>query len=76
MSKVDTSDLVPGMILASDVYNYNDQLILPEGLRLNDKAITKLTFYSIRSVSIKDEVHKSRPETDSTEGSYSQRNVI
>ena len=73
MSKVDTSDLVPGMILASDVYNYNDQLILPEGLRLNDKAITKLTFYSIRSVSIKDEVHKSRPETDSTEGSYSQR---
>lgn len=73
MSRVNTTDLVPGMILASDVYNYNDQLILPEGLRLNDKAITKLTFYSILSVNIKEESSKSRPGTDSTEGSYSQR---
>lgn len=73
MSRVSISDLVPGMVLASDVYNYNDQLILPEGLRLNDKAITKLTFYSIHTVNIKDEPDKARPGTENTEGSYSQR---
>ncbi|MCR4650454.1 MAG: HD-GYP domain-containing protein [Lachnospiraceae bacterium] len=54
MSRVNTVDLVPGMILEADVYNYNDQLILPEGLVLNDKAITKLSYYAITSVRIKD----------------------
>ncbi len=73
MSKVDTSDLVPGMILASDVYNYNDQLILPEGLRLTDKAITKLAFYSIRSVRIKDIDRSKATAPMHSEDSYAQR---
>lgn len=73
MSKVNTSDLVPGMILESDVYNYNDQLILPEGLRLNDKAITKLTFYSISTVNIKDDSVSNTPIPDFSESSFSQR---
>ena len=73
MSTVNTSVLVPGMVLSSDVYNYNDQLILPEGLVLTDKAITKLTFYSINSVRIKDESLKTPPHIDIEVGSYSQR---
>ena len=47
MKRVMTSELLPGMILAENVYTYNnDQLILPKGFTLNDKAIAKLEFYS------------------------------
>ncbi len=55
MPRMFTKDLVPGMVLADDVLTYNNQLILPKGMELNDKAITKLEFYSILSVRIKDE---------------------
>ena len=44
MRRVDTSELIPGMITAEDVYNYNNQLILPKGIILNDRTITKLAF--------------------------------
>lgn len=73
MSKFNTSELVPGMILDSDVYNYNDQLILPEGLRLTDKAIMKLAFYSILFVNIKDISYVNPPSFEQTESSYAQR---
>lgn len=56
MKKVNVSDLVPGMVTAEDVLNYNNQLILPKGLILTDKAITKLTFYSVFQVRVEDEV--------------------
>lgn len=55
MRRVRTSELIPGMIIAEDVFNYNGQMILPKGLTLTDKAITRLEFYSILSVRIKDE---------------------
>ena len=42
MRRLNVSELVPGMIVAEDVYSYNNQLILPKGLILNDKTITKL----------------------------------
>lgn len=54
MRRVRTSDLVPGMITAEDVFTYNGQMILPKGLTLTDKAITRLEFYSILSVRIKE----------------------
>lgn len=54
MKRVFTSDLVPGMITAEDVLNYNNQLILPRGLILTDKTITKLAFYSILHVKVED----------------------
>ena len=54
MRRIRTSDLIPGMITAEDVYNYNGQMILPKGLTLTDKAITRLEFYSILSVRVKD----------------------
>lgn len=55
MRRVRTSELIPGMTTAEDVYNYNGQLILPRGLTLTDRAITRLEFYSILSVRIQDE---------------------
>lgn len=54
MKRIKTSDLVPGMITAEDVLNYNNQLILPKGLILTDKTITKLAFYSVISVKVED----------------------
>lgn len=55
MKRVKTSDLLPGMITAEDVLNYNNQLILPKGLILTDKTITKLAFYSILSVRVEED---------------------
>ncbi|MCM1388259.1 MAG: HD-GYP domain-containing protein [Bacillus sp. (in: Bacteria)] len=56
MKRVRTSDLVPGMITAEDIFNYERQLILPKGSILTDKAILKLTFYSILQIRIEDTV--------------------
>lgn len=55
MKKLKIDELIPGMITAEDVYNYNDQLILPKGLVLNAKSISKLQFYAIYQVRIEDE---------------------
>ncbi len=73
MSRVSTGLLVPGMVLETDVYNYNDQLILPEGLVLNDKAIEKLKYYSIVSVRVKDEVKTESGQKVEDDLSYSER---
>lgn len=56
MKRINTSDLVPGMITAEDVLNYNNQLILPKGLILTDKTITKLAFYSILQVRVEENI--------------------
>lgn len=34
MRRVRTSELIPGMITAEDVYNYSNQLILSKGIIL------------------------------------------
>lgn len=52
MGRIHISKVTPGMILESDVFNEGNQLILPEGLKINDKAIEKLTYYGIDSVRI------------------------
>ena len=54
MSRVLTQNLTPGMITDEDVYSYNNQLIIAKGGALTDKIITKIEFYSILSVRIKD----------------------
>ena len=58
MKRVKTSELVPGYVLAEDVYNYNGQMILTKGMVLNDKIITRLEFYSIMSVRVEDEMQE------------------
>lgn len=73
MRRVGTTALVPGMVTAEDVYNYNGNLILPKGLILTDKTITKLTFYSIINVRVEDDVVKTLEETIPQENSYSER---
>ena len=55
MRRVNTGDLIPGMIAAEDVYTYANQLVLTRGIVLTDNTITKLSFYSILSVMVEDE---------------------
>ena len=71
MKRVSTANLVPGMITAEDIYTYSNHLILPKGLVLTDKSITKLEFYSILSIRVEDEI--SAPETPDDNLSFSQR---
>lgn len=73
MRRVSTSALVPGMVTAEDVYNYNNSLILPKGLILTDKTITKLEFYSIINVRVEDEAVPIPEEDTQEDNSYSER---
>lgn len=71
MKAVPTTGLTPGMTVGKDIYTYNDLLLIPEGTRLSDKAITKLAFYSIPFIYIrKDEIPK---EVIASEDTYSSR---
>ena len=72
MRRVNTADLVPGMVTAEDVLSYNNQLILPKGLILNDKTITKLAFYSILQVKVEDVTEEIAVSID-TEPSYTEK---
>ena len=55
MRKLDISQLIPGMIVAENIMNFRNELLYPAGYRLTDKAITKLTFYSIPFIYVEDE---------------------
>lgn len=63
MKKLKLDDLIPGMVTAEDVYNYNDQLVLSQGIVLTPKAISKLEFYGIYQVRVKDEIVPYEEET-------------
>lgn len=56
MKHVRIDVLVPGMVTAEDVIANGNQLILPKGLTLSDKAIKRLESYDIRSIRIEDPV--------------------
>ena len=75
MKRVRTADLIPGMVTAEDVYSYNNQMIIPNNTPLTDKMITRLEFYSVLAIRIKDE--EAPPVQDIIEQfdmpSYSQR---
>ena len=76
MPRILTQKLVPGMVVAEDVYTYNNQLVLLKDTELTDKAITKLEFYSILSIRIKGDsapVSESADDVPPEEMSYSQR---
>lgn len=72
MKRIKTSELIPGMITAEDVYTYNDQLILPKGLILNDRTITKLAYYSIFYVKVEDSPDEV-PASIPFESTYAER---
>ncbi|SET48265.1 HD-GYP domain-containing protein [[Clostridium] polysaccharolyticum] len=47
-----TSRAKPGMVIAEDVYTYNNQLIIAKDTMLTNRAITRLKFYSITDIKI------------------------
>lgn len=55
MKRLLRSNLTPGMIVGEDVFSYANQLIIPKGMVLTDKMITRLEFYSIPYVKVKDD---------------------
>lgn len=77
MRKLKTAELMPGMIVAEDIYTYNNKRILTKGIELTDNLITRLEFYSILSVKVEDEVPPApsdspeKPATD--EPTHSQK---
>ncbi len=73
MKRIGTASLVPGMVTAEDVYNFNNQLVIPRGLVLDDKTISKLDYYSILSVRIEDDIVSIDEDTPEYTRSYSQR---
>jgi len=75
--RIKRENLKVGMILADDVYNVSDQLILPRKTILSDKNIAKLLFHHIPAVTImeagetgknkKEEVIETKPSEQSEE---------
>ena len=63
------------MVVAEDVYTYNNQLVLLKDTELTDKSITKLEFYSILSVRVREDSSSASESSDipREEMTYSQR---
>lgn len=73
MRRISTSALIPGMVTAEDVFSYNNTLILPKGLILTDKAITKLEFYSVFNIKVEDHVVETNENIETFGPSFSKR---
>lgn len=77
MRRVRTADLTPGMQTAEDVYSYNNQMILPKDTVLSDKMITRLEFYSILAIKVKDDADTAnevfQDENLPPDSSYSEK---
>lgn len=74
MKRVKVKDLTPGMIVAEDIYNFTDQLVLSKGTVLNEQAITRLSLYSVLSVKIDDEAAFAPTSlTHKTDDSYLEK---
>ena len=54
MKRLSTLELIPGMIVAKDVLNYDNNLLLEQGTILTDKLITKLDLYGILTIYVED----------------------
>ncbi len=50
--KLFTSQITPGMVVAEDVYTFNNQLIIAAGTVITDKLITRLNFYSVNALTV------------------------
>ena len=49
---VSVADARPGMIVASDIYTFNNILLIDKGASLTDRVITRLMFYNIDEIEI------------------------
>lgn len=71
MKKIDILELAPGMIVAEDIYSYNNQLVLQKNTVLTNHSIAKLEFYSVLSLYIEDPMNETPPLAVDT--SYMQK---
>lgn len=55
MNQIPICDLIPGMITAKDITNYNGKVIVPKGVVLTENIIASLANYSVYYVAIDDE---------------------
>ncbi len=54
-TRVFASQAVPGMVVAEDVYTFNNQMIIAAGTTLDDKMITRMKFYSVATIIVNKE---------------------
>lgn len=76
MKRLSITQLIPGMIVAEDVYDLEHELLIEKGTVLTDKLITKLDLYGILTIFAEDVVpsdRRSESNPDSGETSYSER---
>ena len=50
--KLFTSQVTPGMVVAEDVFTFNNQLIIAAGTTIDDKLITRMKFYSVNTLTV------------------------
>ncbi len=70
--KIQTNQAVPGMVVAEDIYTYNNILIISRNTCLTDRIITRLKFYSIYEIPvfIKDEIKTKVTQREQAEETY------
>ena len=75
MKRLSITQLIPGMITAEDVYDLEQELVVPKGTVLTDKLITKLDLYGILTIYAEDVLPTLYPQKDpsETEASYNER---
>ncbi len=54
MKRLSTMQLVPGMVVAENVFSFNRQLIVAKGTTLTDKLITRLEIHGVLTVFVVD----------------------
>ncbi len=72
MTKISTSKLKPGMVVGSDVLNYDNKTIIAKGTKLSQTLITRLELYGILSIYV-DEAVKDSAAQESSENRADDR---
>lgn len=52
IESISTDDAVPGMVVAQNIYTFNNQLLVSANTPLSDRIITRLKFYAIDEIEI------------------------
>ena len=78
MKRLSITQLIPGMIVAEDVYDMEHELLASKGTVLTDRLITKLDLYGILTIFAEDTVPAVQSSDDTSDSgnsgsSYSER---
>ena len=75
MKRLSITQLIPGMVVAEDVYDLNHELLVEKNTVLTDKLITKLDLYGILTIHVDDTVSVPAESagTEDEEPSYFER---